>query len=145
MTAAKTGWGGEFHLDDDAVTPVLTELVEVVSFTLPNGETEQVEATHLKSPNRRREFVAGMIDDGELEVVINYVPGSATDVLVLAALNDGATRNWMAVIPRETANWEITGDGIVTGYDRGTVEVDGVMRATITIKASGATAEAAAA
>jgi predicted secreted protein len=142
MTAAKTGWGGEFHLDD--AVDALTELVEVVSITLPNGETEQVEATHLKSPNRRREYVAGMIDDGEMEVVINYVPGSATDILVRAALDDGETRDWMAVVPRETANWEVTGDGIVTGYDRGTIEVDGVMRATITIKVTGAQAEAAA-
>lgn len=143
MTAAKTGWGGEFHLDSAADS--LTELVEVVSFTLPNGETETVEATHLKSPNRRREFVSGMIDDGDLTVVINYVPGSATDVLVKAALDDGETRDWMAVVPRETANWEVTGDGVVTGYDRGSVEVDGVMRATITIKVTGASAEAAAA
>lgn len=143
MTAAKTGWGGEFHLD--SATDVLTELVEVVSFTLPNGEAETVEATHLKSPNRRREYVPGMIEDGDLTVVLNYVPGSASDVLLMAALNDGDTRDWMAVIPRETANWEITGDGIVTGVDRGTVEADGVMRATVTIRVTGATAEAAAA
>lgn len=142
MTAAKIGWGGEFHLDN--ASDSLTELVEVVSFTLPNGETEQVEATHLKSPNRRREFIAGMIDDGELEVVLNYVPGSATDILLRAAQDDGVVRDWMAVIPRETANWEVTGDGIVTGYDRGTVEVDGVMRATVTIKVSGAQVEAVA-
>ncbi len=142
MTTAKTGWGGEFHLDSAA--NVLTELVEVVSFTLPNGETETVEATHLKSPNRRREYVPGMIDDGDLEVVINYVPGSATDILLRAALDDGVTRDWMAVIPRETANWEATGDGIVTGYDRGSVEVDGVMRATVTLKVTGATTEAVA-
>jgi predicted secreted protein len=141
MTAAKTGWGGEFHLDatNGAGTP--TELVEVVSITLPNGETERVEATHLKSPNRRREYIAGMIDDGEMEVVINYVPGSATDLLVRTAQTDGLDRNWMAVIPRTTTDWEITGTGIVTGYDRGTIEVDGVMRATITIAVSGSQTE----
>ncbi len=50
----------------------------------------------------------------------------------------------MAVVPRETANWEVIGDGIVTGYDRGSVEVDGVMRATITIRVTGAVTEAAA-
>lgn len=141
MTAAKTGWGGEFHLDATAGAGSPTELVEVVSITLPNGETEKVEATHLKSPNRRREFIAGMIDDGEMEVVINYVPGSATDVLVRTALTDGETRGWMAVIPRVSADWEITGEGAVIGYDRGTVEVDGVMRATITIAVSGSQTE----
>lgn len=143
MTAAKTGYGGEFHLANSS--DVLTELVEVVSFTLPNGETETVEATHLKSPNRRREYIAGMIDDGEIEVVLNYVPGSATDVLILEAIESGDAREFMAVIPRETADWEITGTCVATGYDRGSVEADGKMEATLTIRLSGGTTEAAAA
>lgn len=142
MTAAKTGWGGEFHLDD--ASNVLTELVEVVSFTLPNSEAETIEATHLKSPNRRREYIAGMIEDGELEVVINYVPGGATDVLVRAALADGVTRSYMAVVPRATANWEISGDCIVTGWDRGEVVADGKMEATLSLRLTGAATEAAA-
>lgn len=142
MTAAKTGWGGEFHLAN--ASDALTELVEVVSFTLPSGETETIEATHLKSPDRRREYIAGMIEDGELEVVLNYVPGSATDLLIVEAKDDGAARDFMAVIPRETANWEITGTCIVTGYDRGTVMADGKMEATMTVRLTGATTEAAA-
>lgn len=135
MTGAKTGWGGEFWLDNDA--GALTELVEVKSFTLPNGETEQIDATHLKSPNRRREFVAGMIDDGELEVVMNLVSGSATDVLIETAQTDGVTRTWKAVVPRASGSRTYTGECIVTGYDHGTVEPDAVMEATLTIKLSG--------
>lgn len=142
MTAAKTGWGGAFWLD--SAVDVLTELVEVVSFTLPNGESETIEATHLKSPNRRREYIPGLIEDGELEVVINYVPGSATDILLRAALDDGVTRDWMATVPRATTNWEVTGDGIVTGYDRGSVVADGKMEGTVTIRVTGAVTEAAA-
>jgi predicted secreted protein len=141
MTAAKTGWGGEFHLHNGTT---LTELVEVVSFTLPTPTNETVEATHLKSPNRRREYISGMIEDGELEVVLNYVPGSATDVLIADAANDGDARAFMAVIPRNVANWEITGTCIVTGYDRGSVEADGKMEATVTVRITGATTEAAA-
>ena len=141
MTLAKTGYGGEFHLHNGTT---LTELVEVVSFTLPNGETETIEATHLKSPNRRREYIAGMIEDGELEVMLNYVPGSATDLLIVTAATSGDTRAFMAVIPRETADWEIAGNCIVTGYDRGSVEADGKMEATMTVRLTGATTEAAA-
>lgn len=143
MTLAKTGYGGEFWLGN--TTDVLTELVEVVSFSLPNGETETVEATHLKSPNRRREYIAGMIEDGELEVMLNYVPGSATDTLILTALTDGDSRPYKAVIPRLVANWNVTGTCIVTGYDRGSVEADGKMEATLTVRLTGASTEAAAA
>lgn len=141
-TAAKTGWGGEFHLDN--ATATLTELSEVVSFTLPNGQVEQIDATHLKSPNRHREFIAGMIDDGDLSVVLNYVPGGASDALIREAKADGKTRAFMAVVPRATANWEVNGTGIVTGWDRGEVVADGVMRGTLTLKVSGDQTEAAA-
>lgn len=142
MTDAKTGWGGEFHLHNGTA---LTELVEVVSFTLPNGQTEQIDATHLKSPNRKREFISGMIDDGEMTVVVNYVPGSATDILIRAAKAAADARAFMAVIPRETADWEVTGEAIVTGWDRGEIVADGVMRGTITLKVTGDQTEAAAA
>lgn len=142
-TAAKTGWGGEFHLDN--ASNALTELDEVVSFTLPNGAVEMLDATHLKSPNRHREKISGLIDDGDIQVVVNYVPGGATDVLVRAAKADGVLRDFMAVVPRAAAAWEITGTGIVTGWDRGEIVSDGVMRGTITLTVSGDQSEAVAA
>lgn len=143
MTEAKTGWGGEFWLDN--ASDALTELVEVVSFTLPNSQTDTIDASHLKSPNRRREYITGMIDDGELEVVLNYVPGSATDVLLRAAQEDGEVRDYKAVVPREAANWEIEGQCIVTGWDRGTVVGDAKMEGTLTLRLTGSSTEAAAA
>jgi hypothetical protein len=142
MTAAKTGWGGEFHFDDNS--DVLTEWVEVVSFTLPNGETEKIDATHLKSPNRRREFIPGMIDDGDLTVVLNYVPGSATDLLIMQAYTEGDTRDYMAVVPRATTDWEVTGDGFISGVDRGEITADGKMEVTVTVTCVGAPSEASA-
>lgn len=139
MTAAKTGWGGEFHFDNNS--NVLTEWVEVKSFTLPNGETEKIDATHLKSPNRRREFISGMIDDGDLTVVLNYVPGSQTDVDIMQAFTEGDTRDYMAVVPRATTDWEITGTGFISGVDRGEITPDGVMEATVTLTLVGSATE----
>lgn len=142
MTAAKTGWGGEFHFDDNA--DVLTEWVEVKSFTLPNGETEKLDATHLKSPNRRREYISGMIDDGDLEVVLNYVPGSTTDLNIMQAFTEGDTRDYKAVVPRATTDWEITGTGFISGVDRGEITPDGVMEVTVTLTLVGSSSEASA-
>jgi hypothetical protein len=139
MTAAKTGWGGEFHFDNNS--NVLTEWVEVKSFTLPNGETEKIDATHLKSPNRRREFISGMIDDGDLTVVLNYVPGSQTDVDIMQAFTEGDTRDYMAVVPRATTDWEITGTGFISGVDRGEITPDGVMEVTVTVTLVGSATE----
>jgi hypothetical protein len=141
---AGIGWGGEFWLDDDAVTPILTELVQVKSFTLPQDEVEQVEISHLKSPGRRREYAPGMIEGGEFEVVLNFRAGSDTDQLCQTALSAGNTRAFKAIIPeRGVPVWDITGDCVVTGYDRGEVNIDDAMEATLTCKITGLPLEAA--
>lgn len=142
MTDAKTGWGGEFHFDNNS--DVLTEWVEVKSFTLPNGSTEKLDASHLKSPNRRREFVSGMIDDGDLTVVLNYVPGSTTDVNIMQAFTEGDVRDYKAVIPRVSTNWLVTGTAFISGVDRGEIAPDGIMTVTVTLTLSGASTEAGA-
>jgi predicted secreted protein len=140
-TAVGIGLGARFYLDSAA--DVLTELSEIISVALPNSQVEDVEATHMASPNRRREFVAGLIDDGEGTIEMNYVPGSATDVLIVAALADGETRDYKVVLPvADGSTWEVTGDCIVKGYERN-APIDDRMTATLTVRFTGASAEAA--
>jgi hypothetical protein len=133
------GWGGEFHLSTDGTEANLEELFHVVSFGLPNDEVEEIETTHLKSPNRRREFIAGMRDGGEVEVVLNYRPGSDTDTMILAALAAGTVRACRFVIPNNgVPAYQVDTSCIVRGYDRGTVEANGKMEATLTLRITGA-------
>lgn len=140
VTTAQIGWGAEFHLDN--ASNVLTELGEITAITPPNPQMADVEATHFKSPNRRREYIAGLIEDGEGTFEMNYDPGSATDALLRAALSDGVTRSYMIVIPDGAGTWEITGDCVVKGYERN-VPIDDRMTATLTVRFTGASSEAA--
>jgi hypothetical protein len=135
---AGIGWGGEFWLSNGAATPVLVELYQVKSFTLPQDEVEKVEISHLKSPGRRREYAPGMIEGGEFEVVLNFRAGSDTDQLLADAKADSSTRDFKAVIPeRGVPVWDIEGQVILTGYDRGEVNVDDAMEATATFTITG--------
>ena len=135
------GLGAEFWLD--SASDVLTQLSEIISVALPNSQVEDVEATHMASPNRRREFVAGLIDDGEGTIEMNYVPGSATDQLIVAALADGEARDYKVVLPvADGSTWEVTGDCIVKGYERN-APIDDRMTATLTVRFTGASVEAA--
>ena len=143
MTNARIGYGAEFHLEDDAAIPVLTELGEILSVSPPNPQVEDVEATHMKSANRRREYVAGLIEDGEGSFEMNLEPGSATDTLIQTALTDGVTRGYKISLPDGAFGWEITGDCIVKGYERN-VPIDDRMTATLTVRFTGASTEAAA-
>lgn len=135
---ASIGWGGEVHLSTDDTDANLEELVQVVSFGLPTNETERVETTHLKSPNRRREYTAGLVDGGEVTVTLNFRPGSDTDQLIEEAQVAGDIRAVRFVVPElGTPAWQYDTTAIVIGYDRGEVSAGEKMEATVTLAISG--------
>ncbi len=142
MTEARIGWGGEVHLGTDNTEGSLVELVEVTECTFPSDETGEVEATHLKSPGRRKEYVAGLIDGGDVTVTLNYVPGSATDLLLTAAKEVGTTRSVRFVIPDDSgtgaADWNIVTHGFVKKYAPDRMSPGDKITATATIRITGA-------
>jgi len=140
-TEAQIGIGAEFHLEATA-GGALTELGEITGISLPNAQVEEVEATHFGSADRRREYISGLIDDGSGTFEMNYVPGSATDALIRAALADHEARGYKIVVPDGAGTWEIEGECIVTGYER-SVPIDDRMTATLTVRFTGASTEAA--
>lgn len=141
MSNALIGWDTEFWLDN--AMGVLTQVAEVISVTPPNPQTADVEVTHFKSPNRRREYIAGLVEDGEGTIEMNFVPGSASDILLRAAVNDGVTRSFRIILPDGDTGWQIDGDCIVKGYER-SIPIDDRMTATVTVRFTGAGTEAAA-
>lgn len=141
---ASIGWGGEVWLSSDATNGNLFELVQVVSFGLPQDQTDRVETTHLKSPLRRREYTSGLVDGGEVQVTINFRPGSDTDLAIENAFAAGDERAIKLVVPNlglPVRDYFTT--AIVTGYDRGTVTAGDKMEATVTLAISGAVTAAA--
>jgi len=142
MTTARIGWGAQMWLDN--ASNVLTELGEITEISLPNPQVADVEATHFKSANRHREYIAGLIEDGEGKFSMNYDPNSASDVILRAAVADGVARSYKIVVPDSAANWEVTGECLVKSYER-SVPIGDRMTATFTIRFTGAVTEAAAA
>lgn len=145
MSEARIGWGGEVQLSTSSSVNGLVELGEVTSFGLPDDTADDVEVTHLKSPGKRKEFLRGLIDGGEVEVEMNYVPGSATDLLIVDARDDGDVRAVRFIIPDEvgTAEWQITTSCFVKAYSRGPVTPGEAIKATATLRITGAQSEAA--
>lgn len=130
---ATVGYMGEFWLYNGSQ---LYELVEVQSFKIPEpGAREQVETTHLKSPGYRRTYVSTFYEDSDFEVTLNTRLLSTTDTLLSAALAADDVRTFKAVIPENgvpVAN--VQGTCRVIAYDRGTVEKDAVITATVTLR-----------
>jgi predicted secreted protein len=145
MAGESIGWGAEFWLTNDAGSPVLTELAGVTGITVPNPQADDVEITHFKSAGKTREYIQGLIEAGEGTFEMNYVPGSATDVLCRAAQAAGTPRPYKIIIPDAAGvdEWQITGSCYAKGYERN-IPIDDRMMATLTVKFSGLASEAAA-
>ena len=142
---ASIGWGGEFWLSSDDTTGNLAELVQVVSFQLPQVEVDQVESTHLKSADRFKEFLDALADGGSVDVVFNFRPLSDTDEALDAWEAARGRRKVRFVVPLQgVAAKTYTCSATFQGYDRGEITAGGKMEATLTIKLSGTVTKAAA-
>lgn len=141
MTDARIGWGGRLYVSTDDTEANLAEILEVRDCSFPQDETDEAEATHLQSPGRRREFVAGLIDGGDFTATINYVPLSASDVLLTAAQTTGTTRKVRLVIPDDSgtgaADANILLSAFVKRYAPDSMTPGDVITASIVFRVTG--------
>jgi hypothetical protein len=88
-----------------------------------------------------------MIDSGEVTATLNYVPGSATDLLLTDALETGTIRAVRFILPDATgtgaAAWQITTTGFVKRYSPDEVSANSPITSTVTIRCTGAKSQAA--
>lgn len=142
MTEARIGWGGELHVSTDNTEANLVELSEVREVGFPSSEADEHEVTHLKSPGRRKEYIAGLIDGGEFTATLNYDPGSATDLLLTAAQDTGDARKVKIVIPDNsgtgTADWNMVTSAFVKRWAPDNMEANAPITATVTFRVTGA-------
>jgi len=131
MTAANIGHGALFGIE--GVTPgTYVTVAEVVSITPPGMSRDSVEATHLTSPGKWKEFIAGLKDAGEASFTLNFVP-SATDA-VFAAFNADSGK-YQITMPGGVM---MRFDGFFTGYTPPALAPGDKMEASATIKVNGA-------
>ncbi|QQN73953.1 phage tail tube protein [Croceicoccus sp. YJ47] len=143
MTDAVIGYGAQFHLSTNVTAANLAKVAEVIEIGLPDPQTADAEATHFESPGRQREYIPGLIDNGEITIGINWIPGSDTDALIKSAQEDDASRAMKIVIPTGTVDQEFSFLGIVKGFAKN-VPMDDRMTATVTIRVAYAVTQAAA-
>lgn len=133
-TEASIGYGSFFHISQDNGATWI-DLAEVYDITPPNDTVDEVDATHMQSPNRTREFIPGLIDPGEASFEMNFVPGSASD-LKIAEIKTAGERVKCRVTFPNAVTW--TFSGWVSGYEPA-VPTDDKMTATVTWRVTGPT------
>lgn len=144
MSDALIGIGTAIYMAATANATTLTKIAEVTAIGLPNEQIAEVEVTSYDSPGRTREFIPGLNDAGEITIEMNWVPGSATDDLIVAAKGDGKVRTFRVVTPEDDTQQQYTFPGFIRGYER-TSPIDDRLTATITVRVAGAVVQADAA
>ena len=88
MTEATIGYGTVIRVGVGA-GPTWTTLQHVLDVEWPMAEADEHEATAMDSPNRTKEYVAGLIDNGEVTIPLNWVEDSDTDTVLTAIQQSG--------------------------------------------------------
>lgn len=123
----------------DGPPETFTAIAEVAGINPPQGEADDVEVTHLMSPGRRKEFIQGLIDDGEASFSINWIPDAPTHDAttgLLANLNSGDVLTWRIRLPGDVLIW--TFSGYVKSFEPDEITAGDPLKATVTLKVTGA-------
>lgn len=135
MTDAASGYGTTYEIWDASDSPpAFVEIAEVFSVTPGAAVADRIDATHMQSPNRRREYIAGLIDNGEASFEINWIPGNASDLMIRGLMESGDTVEHRITFP---GGARVTFDASIIGYEK-EIPVDDRMTAVITVAVSGA-------
>jgi len=137
-TQVTIGHGTSFGVGDGGSPQVFTDFAEVVSITPPQMVRDTVDATHMASPQKWREYVPGLRDGGEVSVEMNFVPGSTSIDALYTAFTTDTVATWRILFPGSPAPFWIF-DAFCTGIES-EVPLDDKMSLTATFKVTGVTA-----
>lgn len=108
-TQGQTGFGTLFQIGDGAGPEVFTTVAEVVNITAPDSTLSTVDATHMESPDRFSEKIPALLDSGEAQIELNFVPGSATQKLLDDAHYALRKANFRIILPGALKRGEFSG------------------------------------
>lgn len=125
-TAGNIGYGTTFTWHGTLVG----ELTRIGSMELTLGK---VEASTLSSPDEYREYVAGMIDPGEIALEGWFDPDDAGQIKLLDDLNDRTKQTWLITFPAGVSGATFTGTGLCVAFGAGDATPEGMVPFTATI------------
>jgi len=136
-TTAKIGFGVLLKRGDGGGPETFTAIAELKSINGPASAMDTPEATHSESPNAAKEFVAGLIEGGEITATCNFLNDGTQSLAagVHADWKNRVKRNFQLVWPTPTARTEAFA-AFVTRYAP-QAAIDDVMTVEITLKITG--------
>jgi len=118
----------------DSGGSVFTTVAEVDDINGPTDTFDIIEATSHDSPNSRKEFIAGLLDGGELSFDIHFVPTNQTHIDLQSVHDNRQTRNWQLIFP-DSSTFAFA--GLIPGFEVQAPADGELLTASVTIKVTG--------
>lgn len=139
-TRASIGYGARFQNSSETSPETFADLVgiEINKITPPQPKRDSVDVSHELSPDSHREFIAGLVDPGDVSFEFNWTPSSGVTGLTslyaeLALPSASATKTRRILFPNGAS---IQFEAFCTEISP-EVPLDGKMTATATFKVTG--------
>jgi len=130
--AGLDAFGTQLQRSDMGGSPVFTAIANVTSFKGPGIKRDTSDVTAHDSPTRWREFIATLVDAGEISIDINYDP--ADHDTLIGDFEDTTARNYKLVYPAAASTWAFA--AFMTEFEA-EAPVDDKLSATVKFKISG--------
>jgi predicted secreted protein len=107
---------------------------EVTSISGLSLSVDTIDVTSHDSDDAYREFVAGLIEPGEITIEGNHIAADAGQIAILTHLNARSIRA-MAIVYPDASDWAFS--AACTAYSAADAAVDGKLSFSATFKVSG--------
>lgn len=125
-----------FKLGNGASPEAFTTVAEVVSIGPLAQRKDLVEVTHLEST--AKEFIGGLSDGQEIEIVCNYRPANAQqNALMIAAATNSAVKRFQYQLPSGGGGLIFTFSALVLGSSVGPTTPNTATQVSYALKISG--------
>lgn len=139
------GYGAELLVGDGGSPEDFEAVPFINSITPGEMNTSVIDRTHLRSPNRHREKMAGIRDSGPWTVEMTYVPkhesqssaGGGSGVYQGGGLIkwwiEATEKNWKIILNDGSPATEVPFRGFISRFQIGTITVDDKINVTMEI------------
>jgi len=135
MSEAEIGFGAKVLRGDGGSPEIFNEISELMDVAPPESVRDSLEATHHGSPDGAKEYLYGLIDNGEVTLELNHIPGNSQQVGLRDDQKNKVMRNFQVVWP-DSASTTVTFTGLVLSIGRA-IPKEEKMTISVGLKVSG--------
>lgn len=94
MTEAVAGYGTLLMRERPETPGTFDTVEEIFNLSGPGESLDTIECTHMTSPGARREYIASLLDSGEMSFEANFLPQAAIQGACRADMNARTLITW---------------------------------------------------